>query len=415
MRRPPRGESEESDLVPFLILLFVVLVLGVLLCEWRRDASSVRSRDLIFLCVSGAALTLFAALRGSSVGIDYQMYEEYFRSMREGGAAFLLSGDNQYRVEWGYSLLNYLVSLVSGDVRVFMAVAAVLIMGLTCVFIAKYSPSWWLSVYVFLSFGFFNNSLCFIRQSIATAFFLFAIPFLKEKKLLPYLVVVVLAASFHKALFIMVVLYFIAHIPVNWKSLTAYGVLTALILIFSWPIFNFITQFVYQYYATESGLYYMQGRDWQTAFVPVVYMLVIVGLRGYLLRRDPKNVVLVNFSIYAGLLYIMTCKHFLFQRFGMLFFTAAILVLPEFLASLDADREQLAVLESEPAVRASKKSGQRKKEALERREQRTALRNRKYYYRYSVMGLVFIGLVYYVWILLQDRTILLPYVTFFQQ
>ncbi len=402
-------------MVPFLILLLVVLVLGVLLCEWRRDAASVRSRDLIFLCVTGAALTLFAALRGRSVGIDYQMYEEYFLSMREGGAGFLFSSENQYRIEWGYSLLNYLVSLVSGDVRVFMAVAAVLIMGLTCVFIARYSPSWWLSVYVFLSFGFFNNSLCFIRQSIAIAIFLFAVPFLKEKKLVPYLVVVVLAASFHKALFIMVVLYFIAHIPVNWKSLTAYGVLTALVLIFSWPLFHFVTQFVYQYYATESGLYYMEGRDWQTAFVPVVYMLVIVGLRGFLLRRDPGNVVLVNFSIYAGLLYIMTCKHFLFQRFGMLFFTAAILVIPEFLVSLDADREKLAELESVPAARASKKSGQRKKESHERREERMALRNRKYYYRYSVVALVCIGLLYYVWMLMQDRTILLPYVTFFQQ
>lgn len=401
-------------MVPFLILLFVVLALGVLLCEWKRGSASARARDLIFLCVSGAALTLFAALRGDSVGIDYQMYEEYFRAMREGGADYLLSPANSYRVEWGYSLLNYLVSLVSGDVRVFMAVTAVLIVGLTCVFIARYSPSWWLSVYVFLSFGFFNNSICFIRQSIAITIFLFAIPFLKEKKLVPYLVVVVLAASFHKALFIMVVLYFIAHIPVNWKSLTVYGVLTALVLVFSWPLFHFVTQFVYQYYATESGLYYMQGRDWQTAFVPVVYMLVIVGLRGYLLRRDPKNVVLVNFSIYAGLLYIMTCKHFLFQRFGMLFFTAAILVIPEFLVSLDADREKLAELEGAPAVLTSKKSGRRKKEAQERREERNALRTRKYYYRYSVLTLVLVGLIYYVWMLMQDRTVLLPYVTFFQ-
>ena len=290
-----------------------------------------------------------------------------------------------------------------------------LIAGLTCLFIAKNSPSWWLSVFVFISFGFYNNSLCFIRQSIATAIFLFAIPFLKEKKLIPYLVIVVLAASFHKALFIMVVLYFLAHIPVNWKSLTAYGVLTALVLIFSWPLFNFVTQFVYQYYATEEGLYYMQGRDWQTAFVPVVYMLVIVGLRQYLLKRNPKNVVLVNFALYAGLLYIMTCKHFLFQRFGMLFFTAAILVIPEFLVSIDANRAELTELEQGGAARVVKKNAGRKKTAIEIRERRSALRNRKYYYLYSVAGLVFIGLVYYIWILMQDRTMLLPYLTFFQQ
>ena len=186
-------------------------------------------------------------------------------------------------------------------------------------------------------------------------------------------------------------------------------------LIFSWPIFHFVTQFVYQYYATEEGLYYMQGRDWQTAFVPVVYMLVIVGLRRYLLRRDEKNVVLVNFSIYAGLLYIMTCKHFLFQRFGMLFFTAAILVIPEFLASIDMDREALKALQENSVVKKVKNKQERKKAALEERQKRAALVNQKYYYRYSVAAVVFIGLVYYFWILLQDRTLLLPYLTFFQQ
>ncbi len=402
-------------MLPYMILLLVFLILGIFLCEWKRNSASVRSRDMIFLCLAGAALTVFASLRASTVGIDYEMYRDYFLAMRDGGAGYLFSSNNPYRLEWGYSLLNYLVSLVSGDVRVFMAVAALLIAGLTCLFIAKNSPSWWLSVFVFISFGFYNNSLCFIRQSIATAIFLFAIPFLKEKKLIPYLVIVVLAASFHKALFIMVVLYFLAHIPVNWKSLTAYGVLTALVLIFSWPLFNFVTQFVYQYYATEEGLYYMQGRDWQTAFVPVVYMLVIVGLRQYLLKRNPKNVVLVNFALYAGLLYIMTCKHFLFQRFGMLFFTAAILVIPEFLVSIDANREELTELEQGGAARVVKKNAGRKKTAIEIRERRSALRNRKYYYLYSVAGLVFIGLVYYIWILMQDRTMLLPYLTFFQQ
>ncbi len=402
-------------MAPFAILVFVLLILGIVLCERNKESESIRMRNAVFLAVSGVILTLFAALRAKSVGIDYQMYEQYFNAMREGGAGFLFSGENQYRVEWGYSLLNYLVSLVSGDIRVFMAVAALLIMGLTCLFIAKNSPSWWLSIFVFVSFGFYTNSLCFIRQSIATAIFLFAIPFLKQKKLLPYLGIVVLAASFHKALFVMVVLYFIAHIPVNWKSLTAYGVLTALVLIFSWPIFHFVTQFVYQYYATEEGLYYMQGRDWQTAFVPVVYMLVIVGLRRYLLRRDEKNVVLVNFSIYAGLLYIMTCKHFLFQRFGMLFFTAAILVIPEFLASIDMDREALKALQENSVVKKVKNKQERKKAALEERQKRAALVNQKYYYRYSVAAVVFIGLVYYFWILLQDRTLLLPYLTFFQQ
>ena len=190
--------------------------------------------------------------------------------------------------------------------------------------------------------------------------------------------------------------------------------LTALILIFSWPIFNFVTQYIYQYYATEEGLYYMNGRDWQTAFVPVVYMVVVVGLRRFLLRRDPDNVVLVNFSLYAGLLYIMTLKHFLFQRFGMLFFTAAILVLPELLMAVDADREELSVLEQGKAAPKAANKAVRKQAERERRAMKTELRSRKVYFHCAVAGLVLIGLIYYVWMLMQGRTMLLPYLTFFQ-
>ena len=107
----------------------------------------------------------------------------------------------------------------------------------------------------------------------------------------------------------------------------------------------------------------------------------------------------------------MTCKHFLFQRFGMLFFTTAILIIPEFLISLDADRGRLAELQSAPA---SVKKGRTRKQAIARREERIAQLSRKYSYRYAVFGLVCVGLLCYVWMLVQDRTLLLPYVTFFR-
>ena len=78
-------------------------------------------------------MILFAALRGETVGIDYPMYQAYFEQMHRGGWQFLTGPENEYRIEFGFSLLNYVVSRFTGDVHVFMAVAAAILVGLEAI------------------------------------------------------------------------------------------------------------------------------------------------------------------------------------------------------------------------------------------------------------------------------------------
>jgi hypothetical protein len=356
-----------------------------------------------------------SALRANTVGIDYVQYATYFTQVRNGGWSFLISAANGYRVEPGYSLLNYFVSLFTGDVRIYMLVVSIVAVSLTAILLYKYSPIPWIGMFVFGSFGFFGNSLSFIRQSIAIAIFLFAIRFLKDKRFLPYLVIVLLAASFHKAMLIMIPIYFIAHIKINWKSLTTYAGLTALIMGLSWSLFNIVTKYVYQYYATQEGIYYMNGRDWQTAAIPVITTVTILILKDFILMRDPKNVVLINFSIYSGLLYIMTCQHFLFQRFGMMFFTSALLLIPEMLASVGVDSKQAEMLNNIEIQKITNNKEQKKKALQERRQLKSNQNMHKYIYYYATGAVLFIGFLYNVWILMANRINLIPYVTFFTQ
>lgn len=397
-------------MLAYNLLLLSILILGIALCEIKKNSRN----TIIFLAVVSVSLVVLSYIRADTVGIDYPQYASYFSQVRNGGWSFLISGENGYRIEPGYSLLNYFVSLFTGDVHIFMLVVSVFTVGLTAVLLYKYSPIPWLGMFVFVSFGFFGNSLSFLRQSIAISILLFAVRFLKEKRLLPYVLVILLAAGFHKATLIMIPVYFLAHIKVNWKSLTAYAGLTALIMAFSWPLFNFITKYVYTYYATQNGLYYMRGRNWQTAAVPVITMVTILILKNFLLNRDPRNVVLINFSVYSGLLYIMTCQHFLFQRFGMMFFTSAILMIPELLASVGVESVQTEAAGTE-SLKAYKNKAQRKKALQERRQVKSQLNMHKYIYYYAIAALVFVGFIYHVWILLQNRINLIPYVTFFAQ
>lgn len=395
----------------YLLLLLLILVAGVGICEIKKGKIS----NIIFLTVVSVTMVILSYLRANTVGIDYKQYATYFQQAHDGGWSFLISSANGYRIEPGYSLLNYAVSLFTGDVHIFMLAVSVITVGLTAILLYKHSPIPWAGMFVFVSFGFFGNTLSFIRQSIAITVFLFSVRFLKDKKLLPYVLVILLAASFHKSMLIMIPVYFIAHIKVNWKSLTVYGGSTALIMALSWPLFNFVTKYVYQQYATQQGLYYMMGRDWQTAAIPVITTVTILILRNFILKRDPKNVVLVNFSLYSGLLYIMTCQHFLFQRFGMMFFTSAILLIPELLASVGVESVQAEALTNTESLKAYQNKEQKKKALQERRQAKSQLNMHKYIYYYAVAAVVLIGFLYNVWILLQNRINLTPYVTFFSQ
>ncbi|WP_444659799.1 EpsG family protein [Caproiciproducens sp. R2] len=404
-------------MLAYNLLLLWIIISGIFLCEIHKDNHNIKLRTTLFIVLSSIAMIILASLRGSTVGIDYPNYSGYFTEVYTGihkqGVAFLLSNANIYRPELGYSFLNYVVALFTNDVHVFMAVASIVVVGLTAVLVYKYSPIPWVSMFVFVSFGFFGNSLNFIRQCIAISIFLFSIKYLKEKKFLPYLGIVILSASFHKVMWIMIPLFFIARIKVNWKSLTVYGGLTALIMGLSWPLFNLITKYVYKYYATKEGLYYMMGRDWQTAAIPVITTVTILIVKKFILQRDPKNVVLINFSIYSGLLYIMTCQHFLFQRFGMIFFTSAILIIPGLLASVGVNNEQVDVLRDTESLKIYKNKEQKKKALQERRQIKSSQNMRKYIYYYATAAVLFIGFLYNVWILMANRVNLIPYVTFF--
>ena len=393
------------------VLFFVVLALGIGICEIKRS----RRNDAIFLAVTSVLLVAIASFRADTVGVDYNfVYAPYFSRVCENGLSYVFSPQNDYLIEISYSLINYLVSLVTHDVRVLMFVIAVLSTTLTAVALYKYCSIPWIGMLVYVGFGFYGNSMSFIRQSLGIAVFIFAMHYIREKKLVPYLLLVLLAATFHKSLLVMLPLYFVARIPLNWKSLLAYSGATALILIFSWEIFFFITNTLgwFEFYATWQGQYYMNPRNWQTAAVPVLCGIMAVILLKMLLKRNPKNLVYANFAVFGAFLFIMTCKHFLFQRFGVMFFTPAILFVPEMLACALPEQETELVKEAE--TQKAKDKASHKAELKARRQMNIQHNNRMNLYHWGIAGVATVAFLYNLFLLYANRIDLVPYVSWLQ-
>ena len=390
-------------MAPYLILAAAAALLGFLLCELHPS----RRNDIILLAVLSAAMFALSVLRGVSVGVDYQMYLGYFQQVCQGGLPFLFSEANMYRLEIGYSLLNYVISFFGSSQFVFSAGIAAVCLGLNAVFLYRHSSSVWLSMFVFISFGFFGYTLCTIRHQIAIAIFMFALPYLQRRQFVPYLLIVLLTATFHKSMLIWIPVFFLARLALDWKAYAFYGGCLALYFLFSESVLSIITQYIYTGY--QVGSYYMQGRDMATVFIPMVFFVVVLLLQKPLLARNPQNLPLLNLAMYCACLFIMTLKHFVFQRFALVLLPVSMLLLPELNRCLAISPEQQAELNTLRA--AAKSSGGNKKVAQQRYgELRGKLRDKRAMYYASIGFMLFAGFLYMGWILSANRLLIVPYV-----
>lgn len=61
---------------------------------------------------------------------------------------------NEYRMEFGFSFLNFAISRFTGDVHVFMAVAATILVLLAAIAIYRDCSIPWVGMFIFVSFHF---------------------------------------------------------------------------------------------------------------------------------------------------------------------------------------------------------------------------------------------------------------------
>ena len=392
-------------MAPYLILAVGTALLGFFLCELRPS----RKSDLIFTAAVSVVMFFMSIFRDIAVGIDYDMYLDYFQRVCRGGLPYIFSSANPYRLEIGYSLLEYVISLFGDTQLVFAIGIALVCLILNAVFIYKYSPSVWLSMFIFISFGFFSYTLCTIRHQIAIAIFMFALPRLQKKQFVPYLLIVLLTATFHKSMVIWIPVYFLAQLAMDWKAYAFYGSCLAFYFLFSKQLLSIVTQYIYTgYQYGKDNAYFLEGRDIPTAVIPVLFFVVVVLMQKPLLDRDPRNLPLMNLSMYCAALFLMTLKHFIFQRFALVLLPVSMLLLPEITRCVGISPDQQQELDR---LRIAVKTGTGNKKANLQRygELRGQLRDKRAMYYACIGFILFAGFLYYGWLLSANRLALVPY------
>lgn len=186
-----------------LILLFVMLWITLEKKSLNRKA----------FWVPFISLSLFAGLRSDSVGSDSKNYTRDFVNQLNIDY-FEFRSEN----EIGFQLLNYMILSITKNYFWLFLISAFIVVFIYLFFIKKYSTDYFLSVVMFICFGFYTFFFNGLRQGLAMAIAVMATPFLVEKKFIKFILIISVASLFHRSALILILFYFI----VNFKMKIEY-------------------------------------------------------------------------------------------------------------------------------------------------------------------------------------------------
>ncbi|NTU73661.1 EpsG family protein [Candidatus Roizmanbacteria bacterium] len=158
----------------------------------------------LFVFVAFAAMVLVAGLRGEYVGTDTRAYTTAF----EHKAAFtdLMS---ESRNEFGYLLLQSVARSVSDEYWVLLTAIAVVVVFCHMRAIYKFSVNPAVTLFVFITMGYYTFFFNGARQGIACAIFTLSLGSLINGNFIRYALWVMLASCFHITVIIALPLYFL--------------------------------------------------------------------------------------------------------------------------------------------------------------------------------------------------------------
>ena len=298
----------------YWLLLAGITAAGIFLSKFKYGRP-------VFCVLAGLALFITAGIR-KGVGYDYNLYGGWYVDLIK-----IPMEEVMYkRQEKGFLVPFELMSTLTMDYQLMFWVIAFVITVSVMLYIAFHAEKPWLSVFCFITFGLFFNSMNFMRQMIASCLMLLAMRFIRKKQFLPYLVLVIIASTFHVSALLMIPFYFILRIKLSGKLLIVYSVVTLLMFCLSQTVLDFFNDYIYKGY-TITNPEVTNGTDPVYVVFFIVFIIAAFAVRKELLKTDEFNNVLLNCMFFTVFFEIMGVRHAILSRFSLLFFIPAIVIL----------------------------------------------------------------------------------------
>lgn len=223
----------------------LMLVAGI----WSVNASSfqlkkTRKRYFVFWFL---LWSLLLGLRHPSMGIDLRYgsnsgYLGQFERIAGMDWSAIFRYKGQY--ELGYVIFNKILGYFGTDYQILLLACAITTMGIAAIWLYRNSEIPMLATMIFLGMPFFLANFSALRQVIALSITFFAYEMVKKRKLLPFVLLVFLASTFHRTAWVFLVAY-----PIYWfrvtKNIRLISLIAPLLVyVLRFPLFQLLSRLV---------------------------------------------------------------------------------------------------------------------------------------------------------------------------
>ena len=319
-------------MLPYLLLIFVPAVFMLFRVRSNSKCAignhdlppncSTRQNNSLVLPVFFFIFFLVLCFRDITIGYDLVNYRTHFKTIS------FLSFDQALAREGDklYYLLNWIVSRFTDDFRVLLVVVA----AVTVIPVAKlYNEDQdygLLKTTMFLVMPTFMMAFSGLRQAIAFSIGVVAYKFVREKKVIPFILAALIAIGFHHSAFVVFLLYPLYHIAFKKKHLWFIVPSIALVFVFNKQIFGFLTRIAVSVfgddYIAEAG---------KTDGYTMLILFVLLAVFSYVIpdesKMDKETLGLRNILLMAVLLQCFAPIHTLAMRMNYYF----IIFIPHFI------------------------------------------------------------------------------------
>ena len=282
-------------------------------------------------------LTLLIALRHESVGTDTENYIRFFNAFGRMG----WSDIGRAELELGFRYLNKLISVFSKDPQFYLTVAAIAVSAMIYPAYKRLCVDSALTIVLYCTMSTFVMMFSGIRQMIAISIGFVAYHFTRQKRLILFILSVLLAMSFHTSAFMLAFMYLLYHARITKKWLYAVVPILALCFVFNRQIFGTLSLILEQY--TEY--------DAEITSTGAYTMLILFGVFAafsFLIpderKLDEEMIGLRNFLLLTFSLQMFAPLHSLAMRMGYYYMIFVPLLLPKIVECRSKRWNQVAIL-----------------------------------------------------------------------
>lgn len=320
--------------------LLLSLVIVVIYSITRVGRLSEKNRDKIFLLLTFVVFFILIASREMTMGNDTQPYLELYDVCDARKWNIFNTG---LRYEPGFLAFNVVLSYLHVSPRLFLCITALIFSVAAYRFIKENSNNYLMSTLLFVNLLFFFQSMSIMRQFMALSIILFfGFRVLKEKKLLKYVLVVVVAALFHYSALIALLIYPLYHLKYNRRRVLIMAFCTLLVSLFLSQIYSYITSLL----ETETDYTYMIGEAKLNNIISTLIYLVTFLFSLFVIKKERKQ----DYGFYLYSLFFTMAIYFVsismavLSRVSLYFAIISIIALPNIIEANIRESKMLVEL-----------------------------------------------------------------------